>query len=128
MRGIGALVSPLRFHRDIFTTESALTDNRMKTMSTTAATDHDVSILARLLGNEGNELPADIARYFLTLGFRPCDKVRMHELAIRNQEGALSNSEREELFAYARTGTVLSILKSKARRVLKTNPKKRTGS
>ena len=91
-----------------------------------AAADHEVSILARVLGNDQAQLPADMARYLLTLGFSARDKDRMHDLAVRNQGGALSDDEREELFAYARTGTVLSILKSKARRVLKVKPKKRT--
>jgi hypothetical protein len=46
----------------------------------------------------------------------------MHELAVRNQDGALSKDERDELIAYAKTGSVLSILKSKARRILKNKP------
>lgn len=95
-------------------------------MSTVAAADHEVSILARVLGNDHAELPIDMARYLLTLGFSPHDRDRMHDLAVRNQDDALSDDERNELFAYARTGTVLSILKSKARRVLKIKPKKRT--
>jgi hypothetical protein len=52
----------------------------------------------------------------------------MHDLAVRNQQGALSTTEKEELFAYAKAGTLLSILKSKARRALKAGPKKRTPS
>ena len=95
-------------------------------MSPIATTDYEVSILARLLGNDQDGLPADMARYLLTLGFSSHDKDRMHDLAVRNQDDALSDDEKEELFAYAKTGTVLSILKSKARRVLKIKPKKRT--
>ena len=91
-----------------------------------AAADHEVSILASVLGNDQAELPAEMARYLLTLAFSPRDKDRMHDLAVRNQDDALSKDEKEELHAYARTGTVLSILKSKARRVLKIKPKKRT--
>jgi hypothetical protein len=95
-------------------------------MPAVVSADYEVSILARVLGNDHDELPADMARYLLTLGFSPRDKDRMHDLAVRNQDGALSNDEREELFAYAKTGTILSILKSKARRVLKIKAKKRT--
>jgi hypothetical protein len=40
----------------------------------------------------------------------------MHDLAVRNQNDELSAAEKEELFAYGKAGTVLSILKSKARR------------
>jgi hypothetical protein len=42
----------------------------------------------------------------------------MHDLAVRNQSDALSGTERDELFAYEKAGTLLSILKSNARRVL----------
>jgi hypothetical protein len=41
---------------------------------------------------------------------------------VRNQDDALSPAEKEELFAYAKAGTLLSILKSRARRVLKNHP------
>jgi hypothetical protein len=84
--------------------------------------DYEVSILARLLAKDEEELPAEMARYLLGLGFNRRDKERMHELAVRNQDGALSKDERDELIAYAKTGSVLSILKSKARRILKNKP------
>jgi len=84
--------------------------------------DFNVSILARVLGNDQEELPVEM----LAVGFSQRDKDRMHDLSVRNQDDALSDREKDELHAYARTGTVLSILKSKARRVLKVKPKKRT--
>jgi len=87
-------------------------------MSSVAA-DHEVSILARVLASEQEKLPIDVARYLLRCQFSPHDRDRMHDLAVRNQDDVLSEDERDELIAYARTGTVLSILKSKARRVLK---------
>ena len=90
------------------------------------AADYEVSILARVLGNDEQELSAEMARHLLALGFSPRDKERMHDLAVCNQDNGLSADEKEELFAYARTGTIVSILKSKARGVLKIKPKKRT--
>jgi hypothetical protein len=69
-----------------------------------------------------------MARYVLTLGFSDHDKARMHELAVRNQGDALSAAESEELFAYAKAGTLLSLLKSRARRALKRKPAKRKPS
>jgi hypothetical protein len=93
-----------------------------------SAGETEVTILARVLGNEEGQLPPEIARYLLQLGFSDRDKDRMHDLAVRNQEDALSAEEKEELFAYAKAGTLLSILQSKARRVLKLKPKKRTTS
>jgi hypothetical protein len=50
----------------------------------------------------------------------------MHDLAVRNQEDALSPAEAEELVAYAKAGTLLSLLQSKARRALGIKAKKRT--
>jgi hypothetical protein len=86
----------------------------------------EVAILARILGNNQNELPAEVARYILTLGFGERDKARMHDLAVWNQDDALSTPEKEELVAYAKAGSLLSILKSKARRAVGVKPRKRT--
>jgi hypothetical protein len=88
----------------------------------------EATILARILGNDKGELPLDVARYLLDRGFSDADKARMHDLAVRNQEDALSPAEKEELVNYAKAGTVLSILKSRARRVLRIKPRKRTTS
>jgi hypothetical protein len=85
----------------------------------------EVGILARVLSKEQGRLPREMARYILTLGFSDEDKARMHDLAIRNQEDRLSALEKEELFAYAKAGSVLSILKSKARVALRIKSKKR---
>jgi hypothetical protein len=82
------------------------------------------TILARVLGNQSVRLPADVARYILSAGFSDDDKTRMHDLAVRNQQGELSADERQELFDYAEAGTVLSILKSTARRTLRVKPKR----
>jgi hypothetical protein len=88
--------------------------------------DHrEVSILARVLGNEGGHLPPELARYFLTLGFNEEEKARMHDLAVRNQDDALSAAEKEELFAYANAGTLIAILKSRSRRAFQAKPRKR---
>jgi len=96
--------------------------------STTAngVSQSEITILARVLGNGQGQLPPDVARYLLGLGFSDDDKARMHDLAGRNQEDSLSPAEKEELFAYAKAGSLLSLLKSKARRALGIKPKKRT--
>ena len=41
-----------------------------------------------------------MARYLLTLGFSDRDNVRMHDLARRNREDALSAAERDQLFGH----------------------------
>ncbi|MFL5342882.1 MAG: hypothetical protein ACJ8F7_22335 [Gemmataceae bacterium] len=88
----------------------------------------DVEILARLLSNGNGRMPLAVARYLVKLEFSAEDKARMHELAVRNQDNDLSPEEKEELLAYANTGTILSILKSRARRVLRSKSHKRTSA
>jgi hypothetical protein len=99
-------------------------------MSTTAARtgDNEVTILARVFDDERGLLPPELARCILDVDFSERDKARMHDLAIRNQDDALSPSEKEELFAFAKAGTLLSILQAKARRTLKVKMKKSTPS
>jgi hypothetical protein len=43
----------------------------------------------------------------------------MHELAVANQQGALSPEEKEELHNYFKVGHLLAVLQSKARQALK---------
>jgi hypothetical protein len=99
-------------------------------MSTTTiqAEETEATILARVLCDENGLLPAEMARYILEREFSDRDKARMHDLAVRNQVGALSVAETGELHAFAEAGTVLAILKSKARRTLKIKPKTRRSS
>jgi hypothetical protein len=89
-------------------------------MCTTAdhASENEVTILARILGNEDGQIPADLARYILDIEISERDKARMHDLAVRNQGDELSSAEREQMFAFGKAATLLSILKSKARRTL----------
>ncbi len=85
----------------------------------------EVSILARVLG-DAETLTPSMARYILECNFSSADKSRMHELAVRNQDDTLAASEKDELLAYAKAGTLLSTLKSRARRVLRDKAKRRT--
>jgi hypothetical protein len=94
--------------------------------TTTHARETEVTILARVLINERGQLPRELSRYILNQDFSDRDKTRMHDLAVRNQEDALSPAEKEELFAFAKAGDLLGILQSKARQTLNIKPKKRT--
>ena len=96
--------------------------------ATRHATQTEVTILARILGNERGKLPRDLARYILGLGFSERDKARMHELLTRNQDDDLTAAEKEEMHAFGKAGDLLAILKSKARRTLGVKPKKRSAS
>ncbi|HEV3121192.1 MAG TPA: hypothetical protein VGY53_04790 [Isosphaeraceae bacterium] len=96
--------------------------------TTTRTGETEVTILARVFDNERGQLPHELARAIVDVEFSARDKARMHDLAVRNQAGALSPTQKEELFAFAKAGTLLSILKSKARRALKVKSKKHTPS
>ena len=91
-------------------------------MSTSTGEDREseVAFLARMLGDEGEDLPAGVAHYLLDLDLKlgERDRTRMHDLASRNQADELTSAEREEMLAYGKATTWLSILKSKARRSL----------
>jgi hypothetical protein len=100
----------------------------MGTMTPNGTSQDEITILARILANNRDKMPPDMARYFVTLGFSKQDKARMHGLAVRNQDDALSPAEKEELLAYAKAGSLISILKSKARRVLGRKRKKQKAS
>jgi hypothetical protein len=101
------------------------TKTKPKTKPPTPPTVEDeVTILARIFENGQASLSRELARYILDLGFSESDKARMHELAVRNQEGTISPVEQEELIAFVRAGDILALLKAKARRALNTQPQK----
>jgi hypothetical protein len=79
----------------------------------------EAAILSRLLANGTNGMSPVVARHILALGFDDEDKTRMHELAVKNQEGKLSPEERRELENYVKVGDLLTILKAKVRSALK---------
>jgi hypothetical protein len=90
--------------------------------------ENEVTILARILGDGNGRLPDDLARYILDLRISERDEARMHDLAVRNQDGALTPAEKEELIGFAKAASLLSILKSKARRALGIRPGSATPS
>jgi hypothetical protein len=88
------------------------------------AEDHALSeahiLLDVFTNGEGNMSP-EVAKLLLTLHFSDKQRARMIDLAERNNEGALSPSERDEMRNYAHIGTLLSILHAKARLALRDN-------
>jgi hypothetical protein len=79
----------------------------------------EAAIFARVWETSNGGLTPTLARHIVHLGFTPEDQARMHELAVKNQEGRLSETEREVLDNYIKVGDLLAILQSKARKVLK---------
>ena len=83
------------------------------------------ALLARLFRLDRNNITPSTAKFLLSLGFDESDKARMHQLAVHNQAGLLSSSERDELFAYIDLCDLLTLLHSRARQVLKKSKKKK---
>ena len=76
-------------------------------------------ILARLICPEDDTLTPEAAEGFLCIRFEQHDLDRMHELAMKNQEGTLKPQEQEEMENYRHVGYLLDLIHSKARRALK---------
>lgn len=91
----------------------------MKPSRTKSGPNSEIAMFGRLIQAENGDLDPRLARYVLTLGFPASDQKRMSGLASRNQEGLLSAVEREELRSYVRSGHLLALLHSKARKSLK---------
>ena len=88
-----------------------------------SATTTEAAIWEHVIHPEGELRHKDAARLILQLSFSPEERARMHELAAKNQEGSLTAEEESELDHYNRVGMVLSIMKSKARKLLKNGPR-----
>jgi hypothetical protein len=88
----------------------------------------ETTILARLFSDRLGQLPSEMARYILDLDFNDRDKARLHELVLRNQADALNPTEKEELLAFLKAGSMLATLQSKARRRLGIRAEGLTGS
>lgn len=88
-------------------------------MQPTVTAFHDAGILTRLVGVDPPLLTTAAAKGILALEFSPADKERMHALMGKARAGALSPDELSEVEAYDRVRCLLGILKSKARRALK---------
>ena len=58
----------------------------------TANRANEATIFARLWQTSNGSLSPQVARLILTLGFSEEDNARMHELAVKNQEGRISKN------------------------------------
>jgi hypothetical protein len=87
-------------------------------MATVKASNSEAAILGRVLELDQDDLPPTAARAYLKLGFPQLDRDRMHKLAVKNQNGVLTDEERIELESYRRVGRLLDLLAARARRSL----------
>jgi len=84
-------------------------------MQRTQSLNTEAAILGRVIQPEQGGLSVAVARAFLKLAFTADDRQRMHELAVKNQDGELTSAERQELDGYLRIGRLLDLLAAKAR-------------
>jgi hypothetical protein len=80
---------------------------------------NEAAILDRVIKPKEKSLSATAARAILQFDFDPPDRARMHELAVKNQDGALTAEERTELQSYLHVGLLLDLLHAKARSSLR---------
>src|SRR5215471_1475604 len=88
-------------------------------MQTTHAAAAEAAILNRLVKPNRADFSAEVAEALLKLDFDQMDRERMHELAVKSQEGSLTKAEEEELDSYRRIGYFVDLMRSKARISLK---------
>jgi hypothetical protein len=94
--------------------EPSVMQPRAGRLKTTGAT-----VLSRALEAKGQEVPPEGARFILNLGIRDEDKKRMLELLAKQQQGRITDEEREELESYVDADNTFSILKARALLALK---------
>jgi hypothetical protein len=87
-------------------------------MQTTPTATAEAAILSRLVKPNRADFSPEVAEALLKLDFDPADRNRMHELAVKGQEGNLTKAE-EELDSYRRIGYFVDLMRSKARISLK---------
>ena len=80
----------------------------------------EAAILQRILvESDEAKLSAEAAQYFLSVKLPPDDEDRVNELSAKARAGNLTELERQELDSYLHIGSLLAVLQSRARRLLK---------
>jgi hypothetical protein len=90
----------------------------MATETSTSPTS-EAAIIARMIHPEKADLPDDAAQTLLRFKFDQTDLDRMHELAVKNQDDALTPAEKAELESYLRVSYFIDLMHAKARLSLK---------
>ena len=78
----------------------------------------EAEIFGRIVHPEDGNLPQEISQFLLNLRFETEDVTYMNELAEKNNQGLLNETERQEMERYLRVGNFLNLLHAKARRSL----------
>ena len=84
------------------------------------ATSTEAAIISRMIHAEKADLPNDTAKAVLGLfSLDQADLDRMHVLAVKNQDDALTPAEKAELETYLRVSYFIDLMHAKARLSLK---------
>lgn len=75
----------------------------------------EAHILEQVVTSDQAGMSLESARAILDLRFDPSALRRMNELAEKNRQGTLTESEREEMDKYVRVGNFLNLMQAKAR-------------
>jgi hypothetical protein len=84
-----------------------------------AITAESTSIFSRVIQPDQGSLPADLARYVMSLDFRSEDHARYEELSAKAGSGSLTPAEADELDGYLHVDSLLAIMRLKADRSLR---------
>lgn len=76
------------------------------------------SVLDEILDPLAECFTADVARRIVAISLHPQKQARIDELAVKANEGALTDSERADYEAYIEALDLLAIVKAKARLTL----------
>lgn len=79
----------------------------------------EAEILTRILESDTPKLTPEAAHYLLAIKLHASDEDRVNELCAKARLGSLTEAESEELDGYLHIGSLLAVLQSKARRLLK---------
>lgn len=82
-----------------------------------------MAILRRVVNPDEPYMTAEAAQDILGFEFDKSDHRRMNLLAAKNRRGKITVAEEAELENFIRVGQTIGILKSKARRTLRSEPK-----
>ncbi len=78
----------------------------------------EAAILSRVIEGSRLTLSPEAGRALRDLGFTEEDRKKMHDLAVKNQQGRLSPEEERELDSYVRVGHLLDLLSAKVAKSL----------
>jgi hypothetical protein len=85
----------------------------------------EAAILARIIESDERELTPEAAQYLISMKLPPGDEDRVNELSSKARAGSLSDAEDRELDGYLHVGSLLAVMQSKARRLLRQAPSNR---